>query len=157
PRDLRSRFDPEDVIQSTFLAAFEHIKEFEYRGDGSFRAWLRRILDNSLRDGIKHHCRAKRSPSLEKSVEHEGADPLADRRSGRPEELAGEAEDVRRLRLAVLRLPADLREIVELRVDQGWTFGDIAEQLCCSPTTIRRRVQTALDHIQHDLGHAAAG
>lgn len=157
PRDLRSRFDPEDVIQSAFLSAFEHIREFEYRGEGSFRAWMRRILDNSLRDGIKHHCRTKRSPSLEKSVESENSDPLADRRCDRPEELAGEAEDQRRLRLAVLNLPADLREIVELRVDQGWTFGEIADQLCCSPTTIRRRVQTALEHIQHELHHAAAG
>lgn len=156
PRDLRSRFDPEDVIQSAFLSAFEHIREFEYRGEGSFRAWLRRILDNALRDGIKHHCRTKRSPSLENSVEHEHADPLAGRRRDRPEEVAGEEEDQLRLRLAVVNLPPDLREIVELRVDRGWTFGEIAEHQSCSPTTVRRRVQIAIEHIRHELRHTAA-
>jgi RNA polymerase sigma-70 factor, ECF subfamily len=157
PRDLRSRFDPEDVIQAAFLSAFEHIREFEYRGEGSFRAWLRRILDNALRDGIKHHCRTKRSPSLEKSGDQEGADPLANRRCDRPEEVAGEEEDRRRLRRAVMNLPCELRLIVELRVDQGRTFNEIADELELSPTTVRRRVHAALERIQHELHPAAAG
>jgi len=157
PRDLRSRFDPEDVIQAAFLSAFEHIREFEYRGEGSFRAWLRRILDNALRDGIKHHCRTKRSPSLEKSGEREGADPIANRRCDRPEELAGDEEDQRLLRRALLNLPSELRQIVELRVDHEQTFTEIADQLELSPTTVRRRVHEALDRIQSELHPAAAG
>ena len=151
PRDLRSRFDPEDVIQSAFLSAFEHIRDFEYRGEGSFRAWLRCILDNALRDGIKHHCRAMRSPSLEKSSEADGSDYLPARHLDRPDERMGEIEDQKRVLLAIRHLPDSLREVVELRVESGLTWNEIAFQLDCSATTARRRVQTALELIQHEL------
>lgn len=151
PRELRSRFDPDDVIQSAFLSAFEHIREFEYRGEGSFRAWPRQILDNALRDGIKHHCRIKRSPAREKSPVLEIADPLANRSCDRPEEQLGDEEDRRRLRLAVLGLPSDLRQIVELRVDGRLTFSQIADRLDCSPTTVRRRGRAAIRQIRQVL------
>jgi RNA polymerase sigma-70 factor (ECF subfamily) len=151
PRDLRSRFDPEDVIQSAFLSAFEHIREFEYRGEGSFRAWLRCILEHALLDAIKHHCRGKRSPSLERATNGDGADSLADRRSDRPDILAVENEDRRRLRLAVLDLPSGLRTLVELRTDHAWTFGEIADHMQCSQTTVRRRARMAIDRIQQQL------
>lgn len=148
PRHLRARFDPEDVVQAAFLSAFRHIGDFRYRGEGSFHAWLRTILDNALRDRIKHHFRAKRSPDLEcapvSDEDHRWPDSGADR----PEVHAGIAEDQQILRDAVRRLPADLREIVELRTESGMTWNAIARRLGYSSTTVRRRVQAALQRLQ---------
>ena len=157
PRDLRSRFDPDDVIQAAFLSAFEHIRDFRYRGDGSFRAWLRCILENALRDGIKHHCRAKRSPSLESSDAPDERDALPTRHCDGPAEQVGRLEDQLRLRRAVQALPPELREIVELRTEHDLTWNEIALRLGCSSTTVRRRVHAALDRIQQDLHAAACG
>ena len=36
--------EADDVIQSCFLTVWNRIEEFEYRGKGSFRAWLRRVV-----------------------------------------------------------------------------------------------------------------
>ena len=56
PAALRSRVAESDVIQEAYLAAFVALGDFEDRGDGSFAAWLRAILErriaNEVRDGV---------------------------------------------------------------------------------------------------------
>src|SRR5262245_37532241 len=56
PSSLRGRVAESDVVQDAYLAAFLAIGDFEDRGDGSFAAWLRTILErrlmNEVRDGV---------------------------------------------------------------------------------------------------------
>jgi RNA polymerase sigma-70 factor (ECF subfamily) len=42
--------DIDDLVQDVLLVVFRKIVGFEWRGQGAFRAWLRRILANELRD-----------------------------------------------------------------------------------------------------------
>lgn len=58
----RGLFDAEDILQVTFLEAFLRIRDFVPAGANSFRAWLRRIAENNLRDAIKALERDKRPP-----------------------------------------------------------------------------------------------
>lgn len=157
PRHLKARFDPEDVLQSTFLSAYRRIETFTYRGEGSFQGWLQAILENALRDRIKHHFRSKRSPDLEcaRTADDDPRWPV--RGSDCPDVHVGQAEDTARLREAVRRLPADLREIVELRTERGLTWNAIARQLGYSSTTVRRRVQSAMQHLQREADPRICG
>jgi RNA polymerase sigma-70 factor (ECF subfamily) len=48
--------DVEDVVQDVLVVVFNEIAEFERRGKGAFRAWLRKILANQ----VKNHFRKKK-------------------------------------------------------------------------------------------------
>jgi RNA polymerase sigma-70 factor (ECF subfamily) len=45
--------DIEDLAQEVLLAVYRKIAKFEWRGQGAFRAWLRKILANQLRDHFR--------------------------------------------------------------------------------------------------------
>ncbi len=55
-------FDAQDVIQDTLLAVLTGIKNFERRGTGSFRAWMKTIAWRSWRLAI---TKAERRQDLE--------------------------------------------------------------------------------------------
>jgi RNA polymerase sigma-70 factor (ECF subfamily) len=42
--------DAEDLVQEVLLVVFRKVAGFEWRGQGAFRAWLRTILANLVRD-----------------------------------------------------------------------------------------------------------
>jgi RNA polymerase sigma-70 factor (ECF subfamily) len=42
--------DVDDLVQDVLLVVFREIAGFEWRGQGAFRAWLRTILANRVRD-----------------------------------------------------------------------------------------------------------
>ncbi len=49
----QSMLEVDDVLQVTFLEVFLRIDRFEYRGPGSFEAWLTRIARHNLTDAIR--------------------------------------------------------------------------------------------------------
>src|SRR5262245_37975510 len=57
---LGQRVDSSDVIQEAVIDAVKGFDSFEYRGQGSFRAWLGRILENRLRMDVHFHVGRER-------------------------------------------------------------------------------------------------
>ncbi len=53
-----------DVLQDAFISIFGHIDSFSYRGEGSLKAWLTRIVVN----GALHTLRDKRHPETVDSL-----------------------------------------------------------------------------------------
>src|SRR6516225_10627902 len=45
-----SASDVDDLVQEVLLVVFREVAGFEWRGQGAFRAWLRTILANRVRD-----------------------------------------------------------------------------------------------------------
>ena len=56
-RYLGDRDESRDVLQECFLRAFTHIGEFTYRGQGSLRAWMARIVANESINRLKRRSR----------------------------------------------------------------------------------------------------
>ena len=56
-RYLGNRDDCRDVLQDCFLKAFTGIDDFSYRGQGSLRAWMTRIVANESINRLKRHER----------------------------------------------------------------------------------------------------
>lgn len=46
-----------DVLQDCFLKAFTRISDFDYRGDGSLRAWMTRIVANESINQLKRQTK----------------------------------------------------------------------------------------------------
>lgn len=56
-RYLENRDDRRDVLQNCFLKVFTHISDFDYRGKGSLRAWMTRIVANESINHLKQQSR----------------------------------------------------------------------------------------------------
>ena len=56
-RYLGDRDECRDVLQECFLKAFTHISEFAYRGHGSLRAWMSRIVANESINRLSRQSR----------------------------------------------------------------------------------------------------
>lgn len=53
-RYITEKDDVKDILQNSFLKIITKINTFEYRGDGSLKAWMTKILVNEILDFIKH-------------------------------------------------------------------------------------------------------
>ncbi len=56
-RYLSNPEDVKDVLHDSFLKIFSAMHSFEYRGGGSLKAWITKIVVNEALKFIKHHYR----------------------------------------------------------------------------------------------------
>ena len=136
PSYARDLADTDDLVQVTLIRALDKVQDFEHRGEGSFLAYLRRTLQNQIRDQLRRAGRRPVSEEVTRSMSVMGPSPL--------EELIGrqtlEAYDA-----ALERLPAAQQEAVMLRVEMGFTFPEVAQAIGApSPNAARMTVVRAL-------------
>lgn len=118
--------DSEDLLHDAIVAALEQLEAFEYRGEGSFLAWLLRIAERELLMRLRARSRQKRSPEREvatvSQIEVHASDPT-------PSQVAIGHEAELLLRRAVERLPAREQEAIVLRRYLELDTAEIAEAL----------------------------
>jgi len=145
PSSLRAKVAESDVIQESYLAAFLALGDFEDRGDGSFAAWLRTILErriaNEVRDGV---AAAKRDARREVRFPSGtgGAGPAHDQTS--PSEEAMNEEDASRVRAARARLTSDHQTVIGLVHDEGLTLARAGELMGRSADAARKLYARAI-------------
>lgn len=134
----------EDVFQETFVYFFEHLRRYEPRG--KLGAYLFRIARNMALD---ERAAARRSRPEEGRPWAYSPAPPADAPA---EEREAAAISEARARQAILGLSPLLREVVELRVYQGFEYARIAEITGVSEPTARSRMRYALEALRASLG-----
>jgi len=107
----------QDVSQDAFLKAFRALGGF--RGDAAFRTWLLTIAANAARGALRRQGRRK-------ETELEAVPSIASDERG-PDEATELSSESARARAALARLPEKQRLSVQLRVDEGLSFREIAE------------------------------
>jgi RNA polymerase sigma-70 factor (ECF subfamily) len=130
--DLRVKVPASDLVQETFLAAHQSILEFQGSTPMEFGAWLRGILINKLahaqREYLVAACR-----DLKREVPLGGKEGVAEQHAAAngasASALAVRSEDRDRVRLALSRLPAHYRQVIELRNFELLPFEAIAERM----------------------------
>jgi RNA polymerase sigma-70 factor (ECF subfamily) len=133
---LRGKVDPSDVVQETLLKAFRHAGQWRGTTEEERRAWLRRILANTLADLVRRYLAGRkrnvgRELSLEEAVGQSSAGLaglLADGEAA-PEDAAAHNERLVWLAQALAELPPDQQEAVRLKYLHGLSVGDVARQL----------------------------
>jgi len=132
--------DAFDLMQEVFMGVHRNLGGF--RGDGAFPAWLFRIASFRCTDYLRRRRR------------HEEFDEQRGFINGEPgpEEQTLTTHANAQITHALSSLPADQRQVVELKFFQHFTFEDIAGQLGISPNTAKTRLYSALRKLKQHEG-----
>jgi RNA polymerase sigma-70 factor (ECF subfamily) len=139
-RKLRASVEAEDVLQETFLRAFESVAHFTPRGPDSFFHWLGAIAEHLILSASQK----KRPAPLE--LERE---PAAGAVS--PSRALRREERLERLESALASLPAEQKEIVLLARLEGLSTAEIAKRLGKSPESVRQILSRGLKRLRGTL------
>jgi len=120
PSVARDMMDTDDLVQDTLKSALGRIRQFEYRHEGAFLSYVRRILMNKVRDCARQ---AARRPTRVELDEHHAATAQT------PLEMAIGREDAERYEAALARLPKRRREALVLRVEFQYSYAELAAAL----------------------------
>lgn len=154
---LHNQADTEEILQETFVKAFEHIKDF--RGEARFATWLIRIAINEARMRQR-----KYRPGLYESLDEDKSEQddfrpreLSDWRPN-PEEILAKEEIAELLRRAIQSLPSIYREVFLLRDVEHHSTEDAATSLGITIPAAKTRLLRARLMVREFLApHFALG
>jgi RNA polymerase sigma-70 factor, ECF subfamily len=124
--------EAEDVMQETFLGAFQRMGSF--KGRSSVKTWLVGIL---TRQAARHHRRRLRRPAVR--LEQLASEPASER----PEQAVDAPDRSMDVAEALGRLSAEHRQVLVLREVQGMSYAEIAQALSVPLGTVESRLWRA--------------
>ncbi len=116
-RYMASKDAAEDLLHDAFIKIFHSIKKFEYRGEGSLRAWMSRIVVNLALQELREQTRV-RTTSLDQVTE------LLQEPMPPPEQIPREV-----LLQFIAELPDGYRTIFNLFCVEEYSHRQIAQML----------------------------
>jgi len=120
PSRARGLADTDDLVQVTLGRALARLGDIEPREEGTFLAYLRRILLNAVREEVRRSARRGEHTELSPDQPDERASVL--------DEVLGR-ETMRLYEEALSRLSEEQQEAVILRVEFGYSHEQVAEAL----------------------------
>jgi len=139
PPFARDLAETEDLVQNTLVRACNRLDQFEDQGGGSFLAYLRAILLNSVKEELR---RSGRRPEDTERFE------AADEATNPVLSHAITADTLAAYEASLGRLTDDQRAAVVLRLEFGLSYAEIAEELgAASPDAARMKVSRALARV----------
>ena len=129
PPDKRHAEDVDEILQETFLAAFEGLVQFEYRSPGSFLNWLSRIADHIVVDGLRSQNRQKRRAAITRFRSQSNPDGPEPADSLSPSRALAEKEKLEALLQKLNALPDQYRQVILLAKIEGLSTKEICERL----------------------------
>lgn len=155
---LRSRVEPEDIVQEVVVSALSSIDQFQVGGRDPFRL-LCQLTEQRIIDAHRHHVGAqKRSVAREVSMDAPvaGGDGfgfinmlVASITS--PSQAFSRDQKEFQLQQAIAELNDEQREILRLRFVEGLPTKDIAERTGKSDGAIRVTLTRTVAHLQEIL------
>jgi RNA polymerase sigma-70 factor, ECF subfamily len=131
--------EAEDVMQETYVRAYEHLDQFA--GRSQFRTWLTRIAVN---EALARSERGKRFHQPEDGHDF-GGDfmDLFSSPEASPEEKVSESEMRGLLEQAIARLPEAYRSVLLLRDVEEISIEEVARMLNLTEATVKVRLHRA--------------
>src|SRR6266699_733570 len=131
---LRNEQDAQDVVQEAFLRAFKSFSGFH---GSNGRAWLLTIVRNTSYTLLKKNRVADLTTPFDEEIHASGHEPVS------PATMLERREDAELMRQAMNELPAEFREILTLRHQEGLSYKEIAEIAQIPPGTVMSRLARA--------------
>ena len=132
-----------DLSQDAFLRAYTRLKDL--REKDKFASWLFRIAVN------QYHSQFRGRPGQESQTDHSAFDETLDVASS-SSPIDAETRELRMtVRTLIGRLTPEQREVVLLKVYEGFRFEEIASILECPVSTVKSRLYAAFDQLRAGL------
>jgi len=140
-RIVNDTMEAEDIMQESFLSAFEKIET--YSGTVSFGAWLKRIVINRSLDALN-----RRKMIFEDIEYHQGIKDTSSEETMFVDDIDSKVEEVKK---AIEKLPDGYRIILSLYLIEGYDHDEIAEILSISSSTSRSQLSRAKQKLLSEL------
>jgi len=139
---LRNEHDAQDVVQEAYLRAFKSFGGFH---GSNGRAWLLTIVRNTC------YTLLKKNQAVDFTTFDEEIHVAGDE-SASPATVLEHSEDAELIREAMDALPAEFREILTLRHQEGLSYKEIADIAEIPPGTVMSRLARARGKLKEYLG-----
>jgi RNA polymerase sigma factor (sigma-70 family) len=143
-RIVNNPMEAEDIMQESFLSAFENIGTFS--GTVSFGAWLKKIVQNRSLDFLR-----KKDRMVFEDIECYNM--IEDTSDDSVNMYAIAESRVRKVMEIIKRLPKKCREILSLYLFEGYDHEEIAEILSISGSTSRSQFSRAKQKLIREIEH----
>jgi len=140
-RIVNDSMEAEDIMQESFLSAFEKINT--YSGTVSFGAWLKKIVINRSLDALN-----KKKTVLEEIDSHPAIIDDSYEDTLYMEEVETKVEEIKK---AIEKLPDGYRIILSLYLIEGYDHDEISEILSISSSTSRSQLSRARQKLLGEL------
>lgn len=134
---MRSKIEPEDILQQVYLEAFRAIVQFTYQGKDSFLRWMYAILDRKLIDehralraerrDVRREVKAAPASGNQTTYVDLMARVLAD--CGTPSRVVRKDEALGVISACLATLPDHYRDVIQMRFLEGRPVAEVAERL----------------------------
>jgi RNA polymerase sigma-70 factor, ECF subfamily len=155
---LRSRVNPSDLVQETFLRASRHFGEFCGSSEQEWLGWLRTILRRSVLKMVHRQVVARKRSVLREVSLQELAIRFGPEASGLVSLVVSSGSSpstqARRQELSTLvaerlsRLPGHCRDVLVLRHLEGLSFPEVADRMGRTPGAVRVLWLRALERLR---------
>jgi RNA polymerase sigma factor (sigma-70 family) len=139
---LRNEHDAQDVVQEAFLRAFKSFSGFH---GSNGRAWLLTIVRNTSYTLLKKNHAVDLSTPFDEEIHVAGHESVS------PATVLEHSEDAELIREAMDELPAEFREILALRHQEGLSYKEIADIAQIPPGTVMSRLARARAKLKERL------
>jgi RNA polymerase sigma-70 factor (ECF subfamily) len=145
--------DAEDILQDTFIKAFQSLKKCQLDESSYFSTWLYRIAINCAMDHFRRRSRREGDDGWQRDflAADENAAVLSPEREFQRQETQVRVEKM------LERLSPRKRMIVVLRHYQQLKIHEIAAVLGCSQGSVKKQLFMALAQLKSEMGLAAGG
>ena len=140
---IRREQDTEDVVAEIFMQVVKALHRFEYRGEGSFSAWLFRIAHNQVNQFFRQTGHGEEPVPLDELPEIQSHHLAPDQALVRKEQFA-------RLSAHIALLPSRRREIITLRFFGGLRNREIAQVLRLDERTVASHLSRGLADLRRE-------
>jgi RNA polymerase sigma-70 factor, ECF subfamily len=145
---IRDHAVAQDIFQDAFMKIVRTLKKGSYNEEGKFLPWAMRISHNLVIDHFRRTNKVKMvSETSSKSEDFNIFSILKLEDENIEDVITREELEVQMVEL-VQHLPKTQKEILEMRIFQGMSFKDIAEQEDISINTALGRMRYALINIR---------
>lgn len=143
-RFVKNVDDAEDVLQESFIKAFQRIEQF--KGEVTFGAWLKRIVVNRCIDFLK--SKHQQTVELKESYLHMAEDH---------DWSVEEGISIAQVKEAIEELSQKYRYVVQLFLVEGYDHAEISEILGITETASRTRLLRGKAQLKEKLKDMAYG
>lgn len=143
---LSSKLGESDIVQRSLIKVFEKFETFRGNSGSQFRAWMKQVISNEVKQTNRNWNRQCRSVERESAPVSNDIAMVAN--DPTPGTKAVESEQLEILQSSLEKLSERERKIVELRNVENLTFNEIATRLNRNVDAVTKTWYRALIKLQ---------